>query len=314
MSHPSRRERKKLENELMGGKVPAEIQLPPNEDPLQTYDADGRELQGHPLRNLWRGRSVFLAGSGPSLQDIDLDGLRVRGVTTFGINNAAGHVPVNAMTFGDGQEKFHHGLFFDSNIMKLVPRKRLNRRIRAKVDGKFLWTKFRTKDCPNVFGYARCAQFVPEDFLTRDAASWGNNNKGVEATGGPKCLCTFLLALRLCIYLGARRIYLVGVDFNMENNRAYAFDRLSRGKADSNNAIYSTANHFLQQTKPFLDEAGIEIFNCNPQSRLQGFDVVKFDYAMGDVRAGVPSEPFDLDGWYTKSEGFECPGVLKQRP
>jgi hypothetical protein len=276
-----------------------------NEDPLRTYDKSGNEI-GHALRNLWQNRAGFIVGGGPSLLDMPWKRLGERGIASMGINNVAGKVPVTAMTFGDPPSKFHYGLYYDPRILKFIPKPKLRQKIRLRhpETNEFIPTKHRLRQMPNVFAFERRCWFDPADFLTSDAATWGNNNAGVEKTGGPKTLSTFLLALRAVHYLGLRRVYLVGVDFAMyhpgkaEGN--YSFGQ--RGSSESNNNAYRVMSRWMEELKPIFEADGFEVYNCNPQSRLTVFPHVKFGDALEDARSPVPREPFDLSGWYDKEK------------
>lgn len=293
-----RREREEKERAEM-----TERQLFDNRDPLRVYNSQKHDAT---LRDLWRYTAGFLVCGGPSLRDYDLSFLKERGVVSLGINNVAGYAPVRAMTFSDPPEKFHHGIFLDPAMIKLVPVPKLKKQIRIKhPDGTFERSKLRVKDCPNVWAYQRDCYYEPKTFLTQDGASWGNNNKGVEKTGRPKILFTFFLGLRLMHYLGVRRVYLIGADFNMSeaagahNNYAFKEERW-KGAIAGNNNHYRRANEMCHELRPYLEKAGFHVFNCNPRSRLSAFDFVPLDVAIEDCRNEVPREPFDLTGWYRK--------------
>lgn len=275
-------------------------------DPLEVVRPDGTPAS---LEGLWRGSAGFLVCGGPSANEIaNLPAvLRERGIVSLGVNNVAGHLPVRAWTFSDPPEKFHHGLFFDPSLIKLVPIPKLKRgQVRIKFpDGWFKLTGRKVREFPNVWGYKRIADFRAKDFLTSDAATWGNNDEGVQRTGGEKCLCTMLLGLRLMHYLGCRRVYLVGADFRMKPGAGYSFNQeRTAGAAGGNNNIYRVANKFLCDTRPFLDAAGFRVYNVNPHSALEAFDHVPFEQAYLDCKGVVPQEPFDLSGFYEfKGEG-----------
>lgn len=264
------------------------------------------------LKNLWKGCAAFFVCGGPSLNSVDYLRLGDRGVLSLGLNNVAGKVPVSAFTFNDPPEKFHHGIWRDGKIMKLLPRPKLTHgkrgRTREKLaDGSFKYLPQKTADYPNVWGYDRTDHFTPETFLTLPGASLGNNANGVLKTGRSKIICSMFLGLRLLHYLGARRVYLLGVDFNMDPaaplTANYSFgEKRDRGACESNNNIYATAAPMLAELRPVFDRAGFGVFNCNPMSYLRVFDYVPFDEALADCRNGVPAEPFDLCGWYQKGE------------
>jgi hypothetical protein len=282
-----------------------------NEDPLICYDRKSEPI-GHALRDLWKDKAGFLCGGGPSINELPYQRLAERGICSLGINNVAGYVPVKAMTFSDPPSKFHYGILYDPGVMKIVPKPKLRQKIRLKnpATGEFVSSRKRVRDMPNVWGFERNCEFRPEEFLTRDSATWGNNNKGVAATGGEKTLNTLLIGIRLMHYLGVRRVYFLGVDFGMAGTERqlgnYAFGQA--GSPDGNNNAYRVLIRWLKELKPLFDEDGFSLYNCNPESHLTVFPYVPFENALEDCRAPVPVEPFDLEGWYEKSEDAKKKG------
>lgn len=289
------------------------VDIQPVDDQLVVYDRF--EQRTTAIKNLWRGCAAFFVCGGPSLNTVDYTRLSDRGVLSLGLNNVAGKVQVSAFTFNDPPEKFHHGIWRDGKILKLLPKPKLTSGKRGRTrekfaDGNFKYTVERTIDYPNVWGYDRCDYFTPETFLTDPGASLGNNAKGVTKTGRSKIICSMFLGLRLLHYLGVRRVYLLGVDFNMDASAGatanYSFgETRDQGACVSNNNIYATAAPMLQELRPVFDRAGFGVFNCNQYSYLRAFDYVPFEDALADCRNGVPSQPFDLQGWYTKGEYAE---------
>lgn len=272
-------------------------------DPLVAYDRHGYMTDS--LRDIWRGSAGFLVCGGPSLKQLPIERLAERGIVSLGINNVSGYAPVRAATWSDPTEKFHHGISLDPSIIKFVPQERLGDAVAIKLpDGKFAWTDMTLADCPNVWGFKRNCDWEPSTFLTRDSASWGNNDAGVVMNGRPKIIFTFFLGLRLLHYLGCRRIYLLGVDFSMSGQEGggYAFnERRDGGAAKCNNDHYKRAAGMLAELKPILDAAKFEIFNCNQKSALEVFPFCPFAEALEDCRGNIQPGPFDLNGWYAKS-------------
>lgn len=271
-------------------------------DGLRVVDRWGEDTS---LRDLWRNSPGFLVGGGPSLRGLDLSFLRARGVVSMGVNNVAGFAPVSAWTFSDPPEKFHHGIHLDPSVLTFCPIPKLRKKIRVKQpDGTFVFPGARVRDCPGVIGYERSCQFVAAEFLTSRGATWGNNNKGVEKTGGPKLLFSMFLAVRLLHYLGVRRVYMIGVDFGMpaigRDDEQYAFEQ-ARPQAVRNgcNNSYRQAAAWFRELRPIFDDAGFHVFNCNPASNLDAFDFVPLETAVADATRHC-REPFDLAGWYEK--------------
>lgn len=286
----------------LGGIMPMRVILAPSVDNLATFDRFGQQMLTSPLRDIWRGSAGFLVCSGPSLRNVDVSLLRQRGVVSLGINNAAAFAHTRAFTCSDPPYKFHHGIWLDPTVMKLVPVPKLKERIRAKLpDGTFKWTQYTVADCPNVYAYDRSVEWHSEDFFTSTAATWGANQKFAEANNVPKQLFTFYLGLRLMHYLGVRRVYLLGVDFHMTPENKYAWpDSRQRGVVGGNNNQYRNAIIRLKQLEPVFARHNFRLYNCNPDSALTLFPYVPYDEALADCRSVMPDEPFDCDGYYAK--------------
>ena len=279
------------------------------QDHLRIVDREGKRT--HVLRNFLSGGAAFLVCGGPSLRQLDLEPLRQRGVFSLGVNNVAGYAPVSAFTCSDPPSKFHSGIFLDPKVMKLLPEPKLIHRKRGALrkktkEGKFQWMGISTQDCPNTWGYDRRSWLACDDswFLGAGAA-WGNHDAGVKKTGEPKTVNTMFLGLRLLQYLGAKTIFLLGVDFYMNPTSGlrdnYAFsEKRDAGAVSSNNNQYKIANDWLIRLRPIFEKYGFVTYNCNPESHLRAFDYVPYETAVRVCRGQVPPEPFDLDDWYTK--------------
>lgn len=305
----SRRKRKEEERMALGGIMPEVLHAQKVDDPLVLCDRFSLPI-GHALRGMWAGCAAFYVCGGPSLKQIDLSFLRERGIASMGLNNVAGYAPVRAMTFSDPASKFHHGIFFDPAIIKFVPKPKLSERVRAKVDGKFQWTAYEVRSCPSVFGFERDGIWYPDQFLTREKATWGVSHKHKEMQSKQKILFSFFLGIRLLHYLGVRRIYLLGVDFGMDAKHHYAFDQYRHdGAIAGNNNSYRVATGMLAELRPYLDKAGLEIYQTNRQSNLRVFDFVDLPTAIADCRGLVPQEPYDLQAWYEKPKHGAEPAI-----
>lgn len=268
------------------------------------------------LRDMLAGRPAFLVCGGPSAKALPLAHLYRRGIWSMAVNNMAGQFRPNAFICADPPAKFHNGIWADPSIMKFVPLPKLagkRCRIREKLptgefrDLFFGKERVTTANSPNVWGFARRAWMLPDaTFFTDPEAAWGNHDAGVLRTGQPKTVCTLLLALRVLHYLGCRRVYLVGVDFQMDPHAGpranYAFGELRDANAiASNNSQYRIVNDWLCQLQATtFGRFGFEVFNCNPNSGLRAFPHVPFAAAVADSLSKMPPEPYDLAGWYEK--------------
>lgn len=249
------------------------------------------------LNGLWAPSAAFLVCGGPSLNKLPYEKLRERGIVSLAVNNVAGHVPVAAWCFSDPQSKFHHGMFFDPKTITFAPIGKLKKKVRAKLpDGTFRGTKVRVSGCPGTFGFHRKTVFDAKTFLTTPYGQWGRGGKQVEDNQPFTCLCTMLLGIRLLHYLGCPRVYMIGVDFERKEEAQYAFKQ----EAGVRNGRYLNENAMLSELKPYFDQDGFQLFNCNPESKCDVFPKVSFDAAFQDCKGAVPQEPFDLARWYDK--------------
>ncbi len=286
----------------------------PNEwiDPLYVIDRFKHKTDS--LRNLLAGRPAFLFCGGPSALEFPLEHLDQKGTFTLAVNNAAGHSRFTPQAFvcSDPPMKFSHSIWLDPKIMKLVPTPKMSGRrdkLRMKKDKVFSRLDKRVRDCPNVWGFKRESWLEPDDrFFLTSGACWGNQDSGTKRTGQPKTVCTMLLGLRLLRYLGASRIYLLGVDFRMGPGCWYSFSQgRTEGACESNNRHFSVVNGWLcqMQSRGVFERYGVEIFNCFSNSGLRAFPHVPFDIAIRDARGIVEDKP-DLEFWYEKESCPKC--------
>ena len=110
-------------------------------------------------------------------------------------------------------------------------------------------------------------------------------------------LTSMMLGFRLLHYLGCPRVYLIGVDMWMTDEQPYAFEQTKKAR----NGRYNDENSMLTQIRPVLEASGMKVYNCNPLSKCDAFEMVSFDDALNDCQGAVPDEPFDTAQWYEKS-------------
>jgi len=289
------------------------------QDTLAVYDRRGRTTDG--LRDVLAGRSIFLAGGGPSANELPLERLGRRGCWTMCINNMAGHARFRpqAMVCTDPPEKFSDAIWRDPQILKFVPTPKLVDPNRGKLrtqdeEGKCVpllvnGQHLTTQDCPAVWGVKRREWIAIDDtFFLDDAACNGQYKAGVEKTQEPRTICTLLFAMRIARYLGAREVFLLGVDFHMDaargvtGNYAFGQDRTLDACASNNNQ-YAVVNDWLcrLQSAGVFARFGISFYNCNPHSSLRAFPHVPFEMALERVCDGVEEQP-RLAGWYEKEK------------
>lgn len=273
-------------------------------DPLRVTDRDGNTT--HVLRDMLSGGAAFLVCGGPSLNTLPVQRLTERGIYSLGVNNVAGYVPTSAFVCSDPPSKFHSSIFLDPKVMKFLPTPKLRHKrnkLRKKVGEDFVDLDITTNQCPNVWGFERRSWLTCDDtWFTDMGAAWGNHEAGVQKTGEPKTVNTMLLGLRILQYLGAKTIFLLGVDFLMDAETGpYAFgENKAENGCRSNNEQYRITADWLTRLRPVFERFGFRVYNCNSTSGLRAFSYVPFDVAIDVVRGRVEKEPFDLSRWYEK--------------
>lgn len=276
---------------------------------MQLYTSN---MQSVSLKDWLAGSSAFLILSGPSLNDIDTNLLSHRGIVSMAVNNAWSVVRPMFWTCADPPLTFHDKGWTDPGIIKLVPIELSNGVIQTKIDGEFIDTDAKAFDMPSTFFYPRNCEFNHETFLTESSVNWGTVKGGKDSLGHSCCRSVLLAAIKLLIYLGVKRIYLVGCDFKMVGGSEYAFDQSKEqgGRTGNNNAYKILAERF-EALLPFFAKEGVEIFNCNPGSGLAVFPFIDFEDAIHRESDSFESE-WDIADWYTQKE-LEESMVLSDR-
>jgi hypothetical protein len=260
-----------------------------------------REGASVPIEGMYRGRSCFLIGGGPSLNTYDISLLKSPGVLTLGMNNSVKVVRPNLWTCVDDPSRFLYSIWMDPQIMKFVPQAAFEKElwISTHVAGASLWHKagHRVGDCPNIFGYRRNEKFAAHRFLTENTINWGCH----KDHGG--CRSVMLAALRMLYLLGIRTVYLVGVDLEMEAGKGYAFaEGRTAGAIKNNKNTYNRMlTEYFPQLKPYFDAAGYKVLNCNPNRKFNTFPYVPFEEAIKES-IGLIGDPSleTTEGMYLK--------------
>jgi len=228
----------------------------------------------HPLwlGDIYRGRSAFLIAGGPSFAGLNHAKLRQPGILTMGLNNAVKTFRTNLWVSVDAPDHFLRSIWLDPTIMKFVPICHASKFIFNSDAWRFM--DIRVGDCPNMVYYKRNERFKPKQFLWEDCMNWGNHK---DYGGGRSVM---LVAIRILFTLGIRRIYLLGVDFNMDEKTTYHFDqRRAAGSISGNNSSYLKLDKWFRELRPLFEAQDFLVYNCNPESGLKAFDCLPFDEA-----------------------------------
>jgi hypothetical protein len=200
--------------------------IAPNVPMLFSRHGHNLWLEGH-----FRGRSAFLILGGPSLKELDIQKLYLPGIFSMAVNNAIRTVRANLWTSVDDPSHFIKSIWLDPKIMKFVPYSHSEKFIFD--NQKWEKTNIRVGDCPNMIFFKRNEKFVAEQFLNEDTFNWGNHS---DLGGGRSVM---LVAIRLLYYLGFRKVYLLGCDFDMSEQRKYHFEQdRSEASIKGNNSTY----------------------------------------------------------------------------
>jgi hypothetical protein len=238
---------------------------------------------GHPLwcGDMYRGRSAFLILGGPSFSLINKALLNKPGVLTMAVNNCTKSFRPDLWISVDDPGNFIKSIWLDPKITKFVPFSHSEK----KLFDSDAWkeTNIKTGDCPNVWYYRRNEHFVPEQYLFEDTINWGNH----KDHGGGRSI--MLAALRILFYLGIRTVYLLGCDFKMDSKYKYHFEQdRAQGSIKGNNTTYQQLIERFEQLKSIFDRYGYKIFNCNPESGLKTFPIMKFEEAISMATIEMP--------------------------
>lgn len=245
----------------------------------------------------YRGASAFLICNGPSFAKLDHSQLRRPGVITYGMNNGAKSFRPAFWTCVDDPKRFMKSVWLDPSIMKIVPHSFSEKKLFDNQQ----WQDIKTTvgDCPNMVYFHRNEKFMANRFLFEDTMNWGNHKN----YGGGRTV--LLPVLRIMFLLGFRKVYLLGADFTMSADYTYHFDeQRAKGAVKGNNNTYERLmKEYLPQLKPYFEEEGFKIYNCNPDSKLKVFPHISYEDAIAEATAKLG----DVDnertwGLYSKPE------------
>lgn len=251
-----------------GYRVGAYVQTPP-----LLFNATGHPLW---LGDQYLGRSVFLVCGGPSIKNLPIEKLKAPGVIVAGINNSAKTIRPNIWFSVDSPSNFLLSIWKDPLIQKIVP---MCGAEKALFDSRsWDWANLSPRECPNVAYFRRNERFKAKQFLWEDTINWGCHKK----YGGGRSV--MLAAVRVLFYLGFRRVFLLGADFDMSPTTTYNFDQPRTSQSvKNNNDTYRMLQKRFTQLRPLFEREKFRIFNCNPKSNLTAFDFTDFDSALKAV-------------------------------
>lgn len=252
------------------------------------YNMDGLPVW---LNAMYRGQSAFLLAGGPSVRELKLQVLSKCWVMT--LNNAHTSFRGNAACMVDDPSRFSLSLWLDPTVVKFAPMSCFGKalwdnrliaspRAHGSATPRHIWEPARWKvaDCPNVIGYRRNEKMHPPRWLHEETINWGNHAK----YGGGRSV--MLAALRILFILGFRRVYLLGVDFEMSAQKRYHFaEERTPASIKGNMSTYAKLQDWFTALQPIFVKEKFIVKNCNPRSKLTAFPFMPFDDAVAEATA-----------------------------
>jgi len=244
-------------------------------------------MEIHALREMYAGRSCFLICDGPSFKKVDKHKLMTPGLITVGVNNAPASFRTDLWLFADSPEKFLESLKADPRILKITRRSKQNHLQPPKV------------------AIDLNTSFNADTYLAESSVSFGSK-------GNVRSI--MLVALKTLYLLGFRNVYLLGVDFEMiEDEENYHFaQETSPRHVRGNNRAYQVLTERFEALKPHFDEAGFQIWNCNPDSKLDVFPFAELDDAIIASCENMPDPATEsTEGMYERRK-VEPPRIMRR--
>lgn len=267
----------------------------------------GKFVQSIPMffsrdgHNIWtgdtyKGSSAFLILGGPSFGELlksdnvkigdqflsPIEALKYPGFITMSVNNSPKTFRTNLWTCVDDPTHFIKSIWLDPKITKYVPFCHAEKTIFD--NEKWEMSNIKVGDCPNVTFYRRNEHFQAKQFLTEDTINWGDHKN----TGGGRSV--MLAAIRILFHLGIRNIFLLGCDFNMDDNNKYHFDQdRTKASQQGNNNTYSILKDRFEELKPIFEQYGLNVYNCNSKSGLKTFPFITFEKAIQKATQTIPN-------------------------
>lgn len=262
----------------------------PEVQPL-LYDYKERPIK---LEGIYQGACCFLVGAGPSLNQLDLNKLGQRGVLIASMNNVgAVKVRPNLWFSVDSPTSFCENIWNDPFIWKFIPDENIGKCFLVRDENdKFKSSNKRVHQCPCVLMYRRNKDFHAESFLIEPTINWGNHSDNYDSYGGKGGRSVLFPALRILFYLGIRKVFLLGVDFNMQESQPYCFPQTKHAKGcKSNNDAFKIFAERLIALRPLFERENYKIYNCNSESKLRAFDFRTYEEALQFCTKHCSSNP-----------------------
>lgn len=253
------------------------------------------------LRNHFLDQPVALLCGGPSLAGVDHEKLRNSGIVTMAMNNAWSVYRPDLWVCVDPASTFLDTGWKDPRILKFAPTSEIRTRLRQKRGGDFASLGMTPGRAPNTLFFKRSVGFQAHTFLTQPTANYGQKGGRLDFEGMQGSRSVMLAALRILHYLGFRRVYLFGADFQMESEGPYyaAGETQPPAAVAGNQHTFAVLNSRFKALRPHFDAADFQVFNATPGSRLDAFENIEPDAVFAKEHNPGP-QGGDAVGWYAK--------------
>ena len=220
------------------------------------------------LVDRYHGDAVFLLLSGPRLHQWNIEFIK-RHFFTMSVNNG-GLFETDFWTTGDSPTKFDDTIWENPRIQKFVSIGKGNKPYNS--TGRLI------KTLDNMVYFKTGKETDIRSWLDLDHIAWA------APSGDDTILSVMILALHILYFLGFNTVYLLGADFIMTPDSAYAYEwDHSIKHCNDNNYKFRLVNRHLGLLDFQLRANGFNVFNCDPGSKCLAFRQINFD----DVKKGV---------------------------
>ena len=222
----------------------------PRKTPLMYHDGD--QWRNWECYNTQQSNVAILVGGGPSLNKIDVSKLTGPGKTVFGLNTTYPKVRPDVWVGMDDPKCYDRRIFHEP-FPKVMRGNYYNR----DCEGVPLLT------LPNLYfaGISPCKHKADIFYrIDKDTKTliWDKN--------------VFVTAMNLILYMGFKKVYLVGVDFSLnEGHYHYSKASLCKELEDWNDNLYQHLYKYTEWLASTGAMCGIDIISLSPNSKINKF-------------------------------------------
>lgn len=259
------------------------------------------------LRGTLRGAPIFLLCGGPSTNELDLSQFYRPGVVVMAVNNSWLTVRPHFWVANDGPGKFVPWCWRDPGITKFVPEQMRGHNLMDRLeDGNFKPTEEKVEEQPNVYFFKRLSKFNSQTFWTEEEITWGNGPGQADDLGIKGSRATMLSGIKLCHFLGASTINVVGADFFIppdDQTPAYAFGEIKEKSQIKNMRLqYRDLDKRLRAIYEEAKVHNMNLYNCTKNSDMRSWPRRAFSEAIEEAATPCTGSS-DGRGWYSGRRG-----------